>query len=109
MRGVAVSRPDGSSELIGCRALVLACNGFGGNPELVRRHIPEMAEAIYFGHAGNRGDAVLWGEALGAELAFMSGYQGHGSVAHPHGILITWAVDHRGRLSGRRTGPPLRQ
>jgi fumarate reductase flavoprotein subunit len=22
----------------------------------------------------------------------MSGYQGHGSLAHPHGILITWAV-----------------
>ena len=22
----------------------------------------------------------------------MSGYQGHGSVAHPHGVLITWAV-----------------
>ena len=23
---------------------------------------------------------------------YMSGYQGHGSVAHPHGILITWAA-----------------
>ena len=92
VRGVAVSRPDGATELIGCRALVLACSGFGGNPALVRRHIPEMSEAIYFGHAGNRGDAVLWGERLGAKLAFMSGYQGHGSVAHPHGILITWAV-----------------
>ena len=51
-----------------------------------------MDGALYFGHAGNRGDAVLWGEALGAELRAMSGYQGHGSVAHPHGILITWAV-----------------
>jgi fumarate reductase flavoprotein subunit len=92
VRGIAVSRPDGSSDPIGCRALVLACSGFGGNPELVRQHIPEMSEAIYFGHAGNRGDAILWGERLGAKLAFMSGYQGHGSVAHPHGILITWAV-----------------
>jgi fumarate reductase flavoprotein subunit len=35
---------------------------------------------------------VRWGEALGAKLAHMSGYQGHGSVAHPHGVLITWAV-----------------
>ena len=92
VRGVGVQRPDGSSETIPCGALVLACSGFGGNPELVRRHIPEMSEASYFGHAGNRGDAVSWGERLGAKLAFMSGYQGHGSVAHPHGILITWAV-----------------
>jgi fumarate reductase flavoprotein subunit len=92
VRGVAVSRPDGSSDAIGCEALVLACSGFGGNPELIRRHIREMSKAIYFGHAGNRGDAILWGKKLGAKLAFMSGYQGHGSVAHPHGILITWAV-----------------
>ncbi|MBV9430711.1 MAG: FAD-binding protein, partial [Hyphomicrobiales bacterium] len=35
---------------------------------------------------------VAWGEKLGAKLAFMSGFQAHGSVAHPHGILITWAV-----------------
>ncbi len=92
VRGVALSRPDGSSDAIGCEALVLACSGFGGNPELISRHIPETSKAIYFGHAGNRGDAILWGKKLGAKLAFMSGYQGHGSVAHPHGILITWAV-----------------
>jgi fumarate reductase flavoprotein subunit len=51
-----------------------------------------MADALYFGHPGNRGDAVLWGERLGAELACLGAYQGHGSVATPHNILITWAV-----------------
>jgi fumarate reductase flavoprotein subunit len=76
--------------------LLLACNGYGGNPELVRRFIPEMADALYFGHPGNRGDAVIWGEALGAELAHLGAYQGHGSVATPHNILITWAVVMRG-------------
>ncbi|MEA2873125.1 MAG: fumarate reductase flavoprotein subunit [Hyphomicrobiales bacterium] len=79
-------------ETIGCGALVLACNGYGGNAELVRRHIREMGEALYFGHPGNQGDAVKWGEALGARLAALSGYQGHGSVATPHNILITWAA-----------------
>ena len=92
VRGIEVTRPDGAVERIGCRALVLACSGYGGNAELVRRHIPEMADAIYFGHPGNRGDALLWGEQLGAEARFMASYQGHGSVAHPHGILITWAA-----------------
>ena len=90
--GVEIERPDGAREAIGCRALVFACNGYGGNSELVARHIPAMRGALYFGHPGNRGDALLGGEALGAASAHLSGYQGHGSVAHPHGILITWAT-----------------
>jgi len=106
VRGVGVERPDGAKERIGCGALVLACNGYGGNPDLVRRHIPEMAAALYFGHPGNRGDAVLWGDKLGARMQCMSAYQGHGSVAHPHGILITWAAIMEGGFqvndSGRR-------
>ena len=92
IRGVEIERPDGSHEAIGCSALVLACNGYGGNRDLIARHIPAMRGALYFGHPGNRGDAILWGEAIGARLAHLSSYQGHGSVAHPHGILITWAT-----------------
>lgn len=92
VRGVEITRPDGTRDTLGCEALILACNGYGGAPELVAKHIPEMREASYFGHPGNRGDAVLWGEQLGAKLLHMSGYQGHGSVAHPHAVLITWAV-----------------
>ena len=104
--GVEVERPDGKRERIGCGALVLACSGYGGNAELVRRYIPEMRDALYFGHAGNRGDALLWGERLGAASRFLTSYQGHGSVAHPHGILITWAAMTEGGfqvdLEGRR-------
>ncbi|WP_144185498.1 FAD-dependent oxidoreductase [Elioraea rosea] len=91
LRGVVAERPGGE-ERIGAAALVLACNGYGGNPELVRRHIPALADALWFGHSGNTGDALAWGEALGAATGNLSGHQGHGSVAHPHGILITWAV-----------------
>src|SRR5690606_37456115 len=29
---------------------------------------------------------------LGATVADMGGYQGHGSVAHPHSLPLTWAV-----------------
>jgi len=104
--GIEIVRGDGSRERIGCNAVILACNGYGGNPELIRRFIPEMANALYFGHPGNRGDAVLWGERLGAELACLGAYQGHGSVATPHNILITWAVIMEGgfqvNAQGRR-------
>jgi len=104
VRGVAIVRGNGRRERIGCDVLILACSGYGGNPELVRRFIPEMAGALYFGHPGNRGDAVLWGEALGAKLACLSAYQGHGSVATPHNILITWAVITEGGFQVNATG-----
>jgi fumarate reductase flavoprotein subunit len=103
VEGVGIESRDGA-ETIGCGALVLACNGYGGNPDLVRRHIPEMADALYFGHPGNQGDAVLWGEALGARLGALSGYQGHGSVATPHNILITWAAMTEGGFQVNREG-----
>lgn len=90
--GLAFERPDGSREEIGCDRLILACNGYGGNPALVSEHIPSLSTATYFGHTGNQGDALLWGQALGAATRHLNGHQGHGSVAHPAGILISWAT-----------------
>jgi len=104
IRGVEILRGDGGRERIGCAALILACSGFGGNRELVRRFIPEMGGALYFGHPGNRGDAVMWGEALGAKLSHLGAYQGHGSVATPHNILITWATIMQGGIQINRDG-----
>ncbi len=89
--GVELDGPDGV-ERVGCDALVLACNGYGGNRDMVARHMPDIEDALWFGHDGNRGDAVIWGEDLGAESLHLGAYQGHGNVATPQGILITWAV-----------------
>lgn len=102
--GVRVERRDGVREEIGCGALVLACSGFGGNAELVRRHIPEIAGALYFGHSGNQGDALAWGAALGAGASDLGAYQGHGSVATPHGVLITWALMTEGGIQVNTRG-----
>ena len=104
VRGLRFARPDGSAEGVRCDALVLACNGYGGNKELVRTHIPAMADALYFGHVGNQGDALRWGMALGAETRDLSGHQGHGSVAHPAGVLITWATITEGGIQVNRDG-----
>jgi len=88
--GVRIERPDGSFEDIGCETLILACCGFGGNPDMVRRYIPELADIVYHGHSGNQGEAILWGEELGAALADMDGYQGHGGLAAGYGVPILW-------------------
>ncbi|HZM34518.1 MAG TPA: FAD-dependent oxidoreductase [Burkholderiales bacterium] len=97
-------RPDGATEEVAYDALVLASSGFGGNRAMVAEHIPEMAQALYFGHAGNQGDAVRWGTALGGSLCDMGAYQGHGSVAMPHGILITWALMTEGGIQVNAEG-----
>ncbi|MBE1284436.1 MAG: FAD-dependent oxidoreductase [Rhodobacteraceae bacterium] len=91
MVGVEAQGPGGVVR-IGCAALVLTSNGFGGNRQMVSDYMPEIENALWFGHDGNKGDAVVWGTELGAECLHLGAYQGHGNVAHPHGILISWAV-----------------
>lgn len=102
--GLKLERPDGSHEAVGCKALILACNGFGGNREMVLRYIPDMADAIYFGHPSNQGDAVNWGKQIGAGIQDLGSFQGHGSVAQPHGILITWALMTEGGILVNASG-----
>jgi fumarate reductase flavoprotein subunit len=96
--GVGYQRPDGSMEHLRCDALILACNGFGGNPQMVRDLLPEMRDALFAGHTGNDGSAISWGRALGARLADLGGYQGHGSWAVPQGALISWALMMEGGI-----------
>ncbi|MDB5819614.1 MAG: 3-ketosteroid dehydrogenase [Rhizobacter sp.] len=102
--GLSYARPDGTDEHLACDALLLACNGFGGNADMVRALLPEMADATYGGHAGNDGSAILWGQALGARLRDLGGYQGHGSWVTPQGALMTWAVMMEGGIQVNREG-----
>jgi fumarate reductase flavoprotein subunit len=102
--GVGYQRPDGSHELLACDVLLLACNGFGGNAAMVRELLPEMRDAVFGGHAGNDGSAIAWGRALGARLADLGGYQGHGSWAVPQGALITWALMMEGGVQVNARG-----
>jgi fumarate reductase flavoprotein subunit len=102
--GVQAVRPDGQAEDVGCGALVLACCGYGGNADLVKKWIPEMSGAVYHGHPGNTGDAVIWGDALGAAVGDMTGYQGHGGLAAGYGVPILWPVIMEGGYQVNREG-----
>lgn len=102
--GVGFERPGGAFEHVGCAALLLACNGYGGNPSLVRELLPAFADALFVGHAGNDGSALAWGRALGARTADLGGCQGHGSWAVPHGVLITWALMTQGAVQVNAQG-----
>lgn len=95
-------------ERVRCQKVILACNGFAGNEEMVARYCPEMSDALYFGGEGNTGEGILWGMELGADVAFMDAYQAHASVATPHAILVTYALIMEGGFQvnchGRRFG-----
>jgi fumarate reductase flavoprotein subunit len=102
--GISFSRPNGSEEHLKCDVLLLACNGFGGNIEMVKQYIPEIAGAQFGGHTGNDGSAITWGQELGIALADMNAYQGHGSWATPHGTLISWALMMEGGIQVNSEG-----
>lgn len=104
IKAVGLTRPNGQEEIITCQSVVLACNGYGGNPDLVSNYIPEMGDALYHGHPGNTGDALFWGQELGADIAHLSGYQGHGSLATPQNIPITWVVLTEGGIQVNAKG-----
>ncbi|HSF85661.1 MAG TPA: FAD-dependent oxidoreductase [Acidimicrobiia bacterium] len=105
---VTAERPDGSREVIRTRAVVLATNGFGANAAMVAKYIPEISAGLYFGGDGSTGDALVLGERLGADIGFLDSYQGHASVATPHGVLLTWTSVMNGAFvvnaEGRRFG-----
>jgi fumarate reductase flavoprotein subunit len=106
--GARLKTPDGAVEEVRSRSVVLATNGYGADSALIRRFAPDIAEGVYHGGDGSRGDALRIGERLGAATAQLDAYQGHGALATPHNVLLTWAtVMHGGVIvntSGERFG-----
>ena len=80
---VTASSPDGGTQEIVAGAVVLATNGFGANRDMVDRHIPEVAEGLYFGGDHSLGDAIRIGETLGADTAFPRLLPGPRLRGHP--------------------------
>ena len=102
--GLGYARPDGSQEWVRCDAALLACNGFGGAPDLVAKYLPAMKDAVYAGHVGNDGSAMRWAQALGVANLDMGAYQGHGSWQNELGLLISWALMGQGGIQINQHG-----
>ncbi|MFQ5960610.1 MAG: flavocytochrome c [Candidatus Methylomirabilales bacterium] len=94
--GVVVRDRAGRETRIDARKIILATNGFAANRTMLRRYCPEMAEMEYFGADGSTGEAILWGEELGAALANMGAYQGYAAVTYPQGALLSWTTMEKG-------------
>jgi fumarate reductase flavoprotein subunit len=101
--------PDGAEpEFLHADRVILANNGFAANSEWVRRYLPEIAGAVYFGGPFSDGRGIAWGAALGAELCTMDAYQGHCSISPDAGTLLPFILIGSGgfivNLDGYRFG-----
>lgn len=75
---IRVTESASASRQINARRLMLAGGGFGGNPDMVARFIPEMKGALHGGSATNDGSVIAMAIQWGAALGGMDGYQGQG-------------------------------
>ena len=103
--GVRV-RESGGEQDVTAADVVLASDGFGNNRDLLHRFAPDGVSAFYAGVSTSTGDAVVWGERLGAGLRNMAGYLGHGQVVIGHGTRVNPNLAFLGALlldvDGRR-------
>ncbi|SCZ09953.1 FAD-dependent oxidoreductase [Microvirga guangxiensis] len=100
---IGYTTADGQQNIVGCGALVLASGGYGADPSVIAALIPSMSDAVYCGHGGSKGDAIRWGDALGAATADLGSYQGH-CVANGPALPVTWAIVIRGGFQVNKEG-----
>jgi tricarballylate dehydrogenase len=70
--GVRATRPGGRALEVRARAVVLACGGFEGNPEMLARYVGPKARwirPVARGGYHNKGEGILMGLAAGAAPA----------------------------------------
>ncbi|MBO9355476.1 FAD-binding protein [Bordetella petrii] len=96
--GAQTLSASGERATIGARKTILCVNGFGANAELVAKYCPQISGATYVGARGSQGEAVGWGERLGALLGNMESYQGYATIIEPHGELLSWTTIEKGGI-----------
>jgi len=104
VRGVRYRRGESTVGEVGCSALILATNGFGANPDLVARHLPDVRALPFAGHDGSMGDALAWGGELDAASADLDGFLAHSSIVMPQRHQMPWALMSEGAIQVNREG-----
>ena len=108
VHGVTVSGTRSGSYEVRAGAVVLAANGFGNSKAMLKRWMPEIVTAQYFGAEGSTGEALNWCADLEATLLNMEAFQGYAAVAYPHGSIVSWTTVEKGGLllspDGNRIG-----
>ncbi|HHT43977.1 MAG TPA: FAD-dependent oxidoreductase [Fastidiosipila sp.] len=74
----AVAETENGLTLYKANNTVLATSGFAANKDWLEKYMPEILDAVPMVAPGATGEGILWGKNLGADIANMKAYQGHG-------------------------------
>ena len=83
--------------------VALTTGGFSANRKMLTEFIPEMADAPNIGSKCDNGDGIRWGQAAGAALSLMSGYQGRDCIFED-GTRVTPPVLNEGGIAVNNSG-----
>ncbi|PKO30155.1 MAG: flavocytochrome c [Betaproteobacteria bacterium HGW-Betaproteobacteria-9] len=76
VHGVLVEGPQGEITLHSSAGVLLACGGFGRDPEMVHRFAPQYDNAVFVCGEGNVGDGLRMAWKFGADLCDMAYIKG---------------------------------
>jgi len=99
-----IANADGQTQHLGAKRVILACDGFGSNQDMIAQYIPHMHGLPSIGVQGNMGDAIQWGLGLGGAVAHMCGYQAHGLVCAGYGTRLVPEIPQLGAIIVNRQG-----
>ncbi|SFN80628.1 FAD-dependent oxidoreductase [Proteiniclasticum ruminis] len=96
--GAFIHKNNSETILIRAENTILATSGFAANKEMLEEYIPEMVDAYPLVAPGATGEGILWGQNLGAEVANMKAYQGHGVFSEELGRSVDLNILYRGGI-----------
>lgn len=99
-------RQNGVDQRVRAGAVVLACDGFANNPDLMRTHLSHLGSPFYGGVSTATGDALGWVQPFGTRLRNMGAALRSGLVTVGHGTRVSPALPFNGAVlvntEGRR-------
>ena len=103
--GVTIDE-SGITRRVSAREVVLATDGFGANRSMLEAYCPDIVDSPYGGVSTSTGEAIQWGQELGAATHQMGAFLGSGLTVPGHGTRVNPALPFLGALmvdeSGRR-------
>ena len=101
--GVAAEGPD-TDYVFNCKAVILACGGFGANLDMIAEYRPDLAGTVTTNAPGATGDGLIMAQKLGADLVDIEQIQLHPTVEQSTSMLITESVRGDGAILVNQKG-----
>lgn len=102
--GAFIERNNEDPILILAENTILATSGFAANKDMLAEYIPEMLHAYPLVAPGATGEGIIWGQNLGAQVANMKAYQGHGVYSEKLGSSADLNILYRGGILVNQDG-----